>query len=218
MAERVLVIGLDSAPLAYVERWMAEGRLPNLSRFLQRGARGILRTVNPPLSPAAWSSFATGLLPAKHGVYDHIYRRPGSYDIAPANSHRRAGTPLWQLISEHGGSVGVINVPETYPPIPVNGFLISGMDTPSDDAPWAFPADLRAELQHATGGYEVFGPRSKENLDRSIAGMYQTIPMRARAGAYLWREHQPDFMILVFMETDVIQHKCWKYMDPAHPH
>lgn len=217
MSDRVLVIGLDSAPLAWVERWMAEGRFPNLGRFMTGGAMGILRTVNPPLSPAAWSSFSTGMYPAKHGVYDHIYRRPGTYDIAPANSHLRAGKPVWQVISEQGGKVGVINVPETYPPVPVSGFLISGMDTPSDDADWAYPAGLRAELDKAVGGYRVFGPRSKENLDRSIAGMYETIPMRARAGAYLWREHRPDFMILVFMETDVIQHKCWKYMDPAHP-
>ncbi|MER3458442.1 MAG: phosphodiesterase, partial [Chloroflexota bacterium] len=130
MSDRVLVIGLDSAPLAWVERWVAEGRMPNLGRLMANGAVGILRTVNPPLSPAAWSSFATGMLPAKHGVYDHVYRRPESYDLAPTNSRRRMGKTLWQIIGEQGGKVGVINVPETYPPTPVNGFLISGMDTP----------------------------------------------------------------------------------------
>ncbi|MER3458443.1 MAG: hypothetical protein C4309_07280, partial [Chloroflexota bacterium] len=62
-----------------------------------------------------------------------------------------------------------------------------------------------------------FGRRSKENLSRAIAGMHETIPMRCRTAEYLWGKYQPDFMILVFMETDIIQHKCWKYMDPAHP-
>lgn len=217
MSDRVLVIGLDSAPLTWVERWVAEGRMPNLGRLMANGAVGILRTVNPPLSPAAWSSFATGVLPAKHGVYDHVYRRPETYDLAPTNSRRRMGKPLWQIIGEQGGKVGVINVPETYPPTPVNGFLISGMDTPSDEADWAYPAELKDELERAVGGYRVFGPRSKENLSRAIAGMHETIPMRCRTAEYLWDKYRPDFMILVFMETDIIQHKCWKYMDPAHP-
>lgn len=217
MAERVLVVGLDSAPLHWVEKWAGEGRLPNLARLMSKGATGVLQSVNPPLSPAAWSSFATGMFPAKHGVFDHIYRRPGTYDVAPTNSTTRAGKPIWQILSEQGASVGVVNVPETYPPMPVRGFLISGMDTPSDEADFTYPPELKAELQTAVGGYRVFGPRSKENLDRSIAGMHQTIPMRARASRYLWERYQPDLMITVFMEPDVIQHKCWKYMDPAHP-
>lgn len=215
--QRVLVIGLDSASLPWVERWANEGRLPNLKRLMTTGATGILRSVNPPLSPAAWSSFATGLYPGNHGVYDHIYRRPDTYDQAPTNSNSRAGMPLWQIISQQGSRAGVINVPETYPPAPLNGFMLSGMDTPSDDSDFAYPRELKQELQQAIGGYQVFGLRSKENLDQSIEGMHQTIPMRVRAGRYLWETHQPDFMILVFMETDVIQHKCWKYMDPAHP-
>jgi len=217
VSERVLVIGLDSAPLTWVEKWVNEGRLPNLKRLMANGATGILRTVNPPLSPAAWSSFATGLYPGNHGVFDHIYRRPGTYDLGPTNSSIRKGVPVWQIISQDGGRVGVINVPETYPPTPLNGFMLSGMDTPSDEADFAYPPELKQELQQAVGGYQVFGLRSKENLDQSIQGMHQTIPMRVRAGQYLWETYQPDFMILVFMETDVIQHKCWKYMDPQHP-
>lgn len=217
MAERVLVIGLDSASLPWVRRWVKEGRLPHLGALLERSAVGVLRSVFPPLSPAAWSSFATGMLPGKHGVFDHIYRVPGTYDIAPTSARTRAGTPVWEFLSGHGRTVGVVNVPETYPPTPVNGFMLSGMDTPSDDSPFAYPAGLKDELAENVGGYQVFGPRSKENLDRSIAGMHRTISMRARTGRYLWETHRPDFMILVFMETDVIQHKCWKYMDPAHP-
>ena len=217
MSNRVLIFGLDSAPFSWMEKWVSEGRLPNLGRLIAGGATGILHSVNPPLSPSAWSSFATGMLPAKHGVFDHIYRKPGTYDIAPTNSSVRAGRTIWEIISQHGGSVGVVNVPETYPPVPVKGFMLSGMDTPSDEAEFSYPPELKEELQTAVGGYKVFGLRSKEDLDRSILGMQQTIPMRARAGRFLWETYQPDFMILVFMETDVIQHKCWKYMDPAHP-
>lgn len=217
MVKRVLVIGLDSAPLELLESWIAAGELPHLGRLMATGATGILRSTFPPLSPAAWSSFATGMYPGKHGVYDHGYRQAGTYKIVPTNARRRAGKTVWQLIGEEGGRVGVMNVPETYPPEPVNGFLITGMTTPSDDADWCYPPSLAQELEEGMGGYQVFGVRSKENLDRSLAGMHQTIPMRMEAASYLWKEHQPEFMILVFMETDVVQHKTWKYMDPSHP-
>ena len=217
MINRVLVIGLDSAPLGLLEPWIAAGKLPNLGRLIAQGATGVLNSSFPPLSPAAWSSFATGMHPGKHGVLDHGYRQAGTYKIVPTNARRRGGATLWQLLGQAGKRVGVINVPETYPPSPVNGFLITGMTTPSDDADWCYPASLAAELKQAMGGYRVFGVRSKENLDRSLAGMHQTIPLRMQAASYLWEQHQPHFMILVFMETDVVQHKTWKYMDPSHP-
>lgn len=218
MIHRVLVIGLDSAPLSLLEPWIQAGELPNLTKLMASGATGILNSTFPPLSPAAWSSFATGMNPGKHGVFDHGYRQPGTYRIVPTNARLRGGKALWEIIGEQGGRVGVINVPETYPPQSVNGFLITGMSTPSDDADWCYPASIKEDLQQAIGGYKVYGQRSKENLDLSLAGMHQTIPMRLRAAAHLWKTHAPNFMILVLMETDVVQHKTWKYMDPTHPH
>ena len=217
MVKKVLVIGLDSAPLELIDPWVQQGELPVLGQLMSQGASGVLRSTIPPLSPAAWSSFATGMNPGKHGVFDHGYRRSGSYEVVPTNARRRAGKTLWQLIGEQGGRVGVINVPETYPPEPVNGFLITGMSTPSDDSDFCYPPTLAQELEQAIGGYKVFGPRSKENLDRALAGMHETAVMRLRAAAYLMRRYDPQFMIVVLQETDAVQHRFWKYMDSDHP-
>jgi predicted AlkP superfamily phosphohydrolase/phosphomutase len=217
MVNKVLVIGLDSAPLELIDPWVEQGKLPVLGQLIGQGASGVLRSTLPPLSPAAWSSFATGMNPGKHGVYDHAYRRPDSYEVVPTNGRRRAGKTLWQLIGEQGGRVGVINVPETYPPEPVNGFFITGMSTPSDESEFCFPQSLANELQQAIGGYQVYGPRSKEDLDRALAGMQTTSLMRIRATEYLMKKYDPKFMILVLQETDNVQHRFWKYMDPSHP-
>lgn len=217
MVKKILVIGLDSAPLELIDPWVRQGKLPVLGPLMARGASGVLRSTIPPLSPAAWSSFATGMNPGKHGVFDHAYRRPETYEIVPTNARRRAGSTLWHLIGERGDRVGVINVPETYPPHPLNGFMITGMSTPTDESEFCYPPTLAQELEQAIGGYKVFGPRSKEDLDRALAGMHQTAEMRLRAGAYLLREYDPRFMILVLQETDAVQHRFWKYMDPAHP-
>jgi len=217
MPTNVVVIGLDSAPPELIEPWVAQGKLPVLGGLMTQGASGVLRSTIPPLSPAAWSSFATGMNPGKHGVFDHAYRHPASYEIVPTNGRRRAGRTLWQLIGEQGGRVGVINVPETYPPEPVNGFLITGMSTPSDDSDFCYPPSLAHELEKAIGGYKVYGPRSKEDLDRALAGWHETSEMRLRAAGYLMKAYHPQFMIVVLQETDAVQHRFWKYMDPDHP-
>jgi predicted AlkP superfamily phosphohydrolase/phosphomutase len=197
---------------------MDDGRLPTLARLRAGGAFGVLRSTFPPLSSAAWASFATGMHPGKHGVLDHGYRRQGTYEIVPTNARRRAATPIWRLLDDAGLRAGVVNVPETYPPESLsNGFLITGLDTPSDEADWCHPPELAQELDAAIGGYRVFGARSKENLDRSLAGMRETIDMRLQAAQYLLRTYDPALFVLVFMETDWVQHKTWQYMDPAHP-
>lgn len=217
MVKRVLVIGLDAALLELIDPWVQQGKLPVLGQLMAQGASGVLRSTIPPLSPAAWSSFATGMNPGKHGVFDHAYRRSDSYEVVPTNARRRAGRTLWQLIGERGGRVGVINVPETYPPEPVNGFLITGMSTPSDDSDFCYPPTLANELEETVGGYKVFGPRTKEDLDRALVGMHETAVMRLRAAAYLVNTYDPQFMIVVLQETDTVQHRFWKYMDPDHP-
>ena len=56
MVKKVLVIGLDSAPLSLLEPWIQAGELPILGRLMAQGATGVLRSTFPPLSPAAWSS------------------------------------------------------------------------------------------------------------------------------------------------------------------
>ena len=218
MVNKVLVIGLDSAPLELIDPWVKEGKLPVLGRLMAQGAAGVLRSTIPPLSPAAWSSFATGTNPGKHGVFDHAFRKSDSYEIVPTNAQRRAGKTLWKIIGDYGGKVGVINLPETYPPEAVNGFLITGMSTPSDDAGFCFPATLAKELDQAIGGYKVFGPRSKEDLEKALGGMRETAIMRLKAAAYLMKKYDPQFMALVLQETDTVQHRFWKFMDPDHPH
>ena len=84
-ARRALIIGLDGMDPKYVKRFSEEGRLPNMSRLIRRGAFGRLVSVPPAQTPANWTSIATGAWPGTHGVVmwgDHV---PGRL---PANVHR----------------------------------------------------------------------------------------------------------------------------------
>ena len=110
-----------------------EGRLPNLERCLNRGISARLRSTPLSNSAQAWSSFITGKNPGKHGIYDFFEPKSDDYGIRFINASFRKGKSLWRILSEGGKSVGVINVPITYPAEEVNGFFISGLDAPGVD-------------------------------------------------------------------------------------
>src|SRR5260370_42674105 len=61
---RVIFLGLDGLDPGLTERFMAEGKMPNLSQLKEQGSFHRLRTPFPPQSPVAWSTFATGVSPA----------------------------------------------------------------------------------------------------------------------------------------------------------
>ena len=68
--KKAIFLGLDGFDPKLAERFMAEGKLPNLSRLAAEGSYRRLRTTFPALSPVAWSTFATGVNPAKHNIFD----------------------------------------------------------------------------------------------------------------------------------------------------
>lgn len=215
---KIIVIGLDGATPQLIWPWIKEGKLPTLQRLITEGVHGELRSTIPPLSPTAWSSFATGKNPGKHGVYDHVRRRSGYYELEPMNALNRRGQTLWQLLSEYGYRVGVVNVPGTYPPASVNGYLVTGMYTPSKEVTYTHPASLSQELDLVTGGYALFSDsNSRDDYSKILADLHETRANRVQAISYLLDKHKTDFFMFVFDETDRAQHKFWKFVDKTHP-
>ncbi len=89
--ERLVVLGLDGMEPTLAEKFMAEGKLPNLARLKKEGAYARLRTTTPAISPVAWSSFMTGAEPSKHNIFDFLSRDPRTY--LPDLSSARIGKP-----------------------------------------------------------------------------------------------------------------------------
>jgi len=83
---RVIVLGFDGADPDLASRFMDEGKLPNLAKLRAQGSYTPLATTRPAESPVAWSSFATGMNPGKHRIFDFLTRIPNTYlpDIALA--------------------------------------------------------------------------------------------------------------------------------------
>ena len=150
-ARRVVVLGLDGLDPTLAEQWMAEGHLPNLSALAKSGSFTRLGTTYPAISPVAWSSFMTGVDPARHNIFDFLDRdvrtykpRLSSSDIRPAPRTIRVGEWLipvgrpiinsmrkskafWRILGEHGIPSNILRVPLTFPPEKFAGALLSAM-------------------------------------------------------------------------------------------
>lgn len=222
-ANKVLVVGLDGATLDLVRPWVEAGQLPHLARLMSEGAYGQLRSTLPPITAPAWTSFMTGKNIGKHGLVDFIMRKPGTQELLIVNAKSRDGEPLWKILSASGKKVGVVNVPMTYPPEEVNGFLVSGMDTPTLDKGFTYPLRLKTELLNRVPNYRI--EAGGHNLIRGrrrdypgfISEMLNTEEARFAATHYLMDKHPWDFFMVVFRATDRAQHWFWKHLDPLHP-
>jgi predicted AlkP superfamily phosphohydrolase/phosphomutase len=152
--KRVVILGLDGLQPELTERLMNEGVLPNMARLREEGSYRRLGTTFPPLSPVAWSSFATGTNPGKHNIYDFIARRPetcqpaqSSVEVREPRRHLRVGPfliplgrprvkglrrskPFWKVLGERGIFSGILRVPITFPPDRFRGVQLAAMCVP----------------------------------------------------------------------------------------
>ena len=218
---RLLIVGLDAATFDLICPWIAEGKLPNLAALMKDGAWGRLASILPPITPPAWTSFMTGKNPGKHGIFNFLEARPGTYELSYLNGAARRAKTIWRMLSDAGYTVGTMNIPFTYPPEHLNGFQISGMDTPSEKSPFIYPPELRSELVNLLGrfkfdlrylGYMSTDPRREQVL----AEMEKLDQQWLSASLYLMEKHPVDVMMCTFMSIDTVQHHFWHYMDRTH--
>ncbi len=220
---RVIIIGLDGATFRLIKPLVSQGKLPVLSRLLREGSHGELESTMPPMSAQAWTSFMTGRNIGKHGLVDFLMRQPGSYRLQIVNAKSRDGDTLWDRLSRSGRRVAVLNVPMTFPPDEVNGFLVSGMDAPTLDSGFTYPSTLRKELLQAVPNYviEVGGQNylhgRRKQPERFVELVLDVARARLDATRFLMNRDPWDLVATVFRLTDTAQHWFWKHMDPGHP-
>jgi predicted AlkP superfamily phosphohydrolase/phosphomutase len=218
---KVLVIGLDGATFDLIDPWIGEGRLPVLAECIRRGTRSCLESTPLSNSAQAWSSFITGKNPGKHGIYDFFETRSDSYGVRFLNASFRKGQSLWRLVSDAGMAVGVMNVPITYPPGAVNGFLIPGLDSPGVDWDFAYPKGLMEEVNREVGGYileaGIWGHIRQGRPDKALQGLLDMVRTRTATAEYLMERKDWNLFVMVYTATDKVQHHFWKYIDPTRP-
>ncbi len=207
---KTLLAGLDAACWEYLDPLLDSGGMPTLRRLMAGGVRGRLNSTMPPWTPTAWASIITGKNPGKHGIFDMLWRKPGGYEFNPTNAQSRKGTPFWEYLNRIGIKVGLVNIPFTYPPGDIDGFILCGFGTPSSATDIAAPADV---LQWVQSEYPAYRSAVDPEFLRSAppdAVLREETEHQARQvelALELARTRGVDFLAINLMLTDHANHK-----------
>jgi len=222
MKRSALIIGIDGGTWTVLKPAMQAGMMPCLKGLLETGASGILESVIPAITPAAWGGFQTGMNPGGQGVYDFNRWDRQKRKMIAVNSTDLTNT-LWDILGAAGKRAGVLNVPMTYPPRSINGYMVTGFMTPSLDSNFTSPPELKAELLREIPDYDIlnfekaFVKPSQIELTDFVESMRHNIDCRAKAAEFLINKEELDLFMVHFQASDVVQHVLWGYLDETHP-
>ncbi len=212
MAEKrrkAIILGLDGATFDVLLPRIERGQMPNLAALLQEGVWGRLQSTTPPFSAQAWVSLATGKNQARHGVVDFWEPAPDHARRTFTSTRLIRGETLWQIAGRHGLRVGLVNVPVTYPPQPVNGYLVSGFLTPQGKEDYTYPLSLRSEIEALVPDYnpDPFDPLGTGK--RQILELEGWMEKHERVGRHLLAREPADLFFGVVQALDHLQHLFW---------
>jgi predicted AlkP superfamily phosphohydrolase/phosphomutase len=222
---KVLLLGLDGMTFDVLQPAFEAGHMNNLRRLLEGGASGVLKSTVPPYTPPGWTSIFTGVNPGKHGIFGFALgniQRPGGL----VRLDRVAAPAIWNAANAQGTSIGLFNIPMTYPPPPVDGFAVAGMLTPEEggETPSNFthPDKLAGWLGERVGNYAIDIKvdyeqdwRSTSIIDRLSINL-QTKRKALKALLDDWGDLPMLFAVLE--APDRLMHVHYKYIDPRFEH
>lgn len=213
---KVFVLGLDGATMDMIEPMVKAGKLPNFARLMKKGVYGPLTSVLPPISAPAWASFMTGKNQGKHGIYSFVDMKPNVLFTSGTSlvTHNHIRTKrLWDLLTEQGKKLIVLNVPITYPPSKIDGVMIPGFDAPSNAPDFYYPPEVKDELQNALGSpYPTDEVRPKDSVRdpyQWVHEYFENEERRKDVVLYLMKSRPWDFFMVVFCLTDKVAHLFW---------
>jgi predicted AlkP superfamily phosphohydrolase/phosphomutase len=226
---RVIVIGVNGMEWDILRPLLLQGELPNLDKLIHEGVYGKLRTLPAPNCPKVYTTIATSTPPEQNGITGFVVGG------VTANTNMLKEEPFWSVLSKHGVAVGMANVPATFPVLPVNGYMISGMltrgkncedgvlcapklsEVQGGDA--VYPRSMVAELEKNVGDFYIDCARmpSADDLKGKEAEVVnawlakvQTIrEQQTKLFDYLLTNHPTDFTMMVQSCEDRVGH--WLY-------
>ncbi len=197
---KVIVIGIDGSSFDFIESWLKEGLLPNLSKAYNDGSRATLMSIFPTYSSVAWASFSTGMQAGKHGIFGFDIKRPNQYyNKNLISSDELKAEPIWNILERHGKRSIVVNMIPTYPPKKISGAMICGMMSPNNST-FTYPPELTDFVKGM--GYKIHNEETNPILEDLIL----TTQKRAMAVRYLMQTTEWDFIAVLFNAVEVAHH------------
>jgi predicted AlkP superfamily phosphohydrolase/phosphomutase len=154
----------------------------------------------------------------RHGLYDFVRRRPGSYNLDVTNSSHIAAPLMFETLSRLGQRVITINIPYTYPPRPINGIMIGGPFAPAFTRDVIYPPEYFDTLKEIAPDYFViadYDAHAADPLGAFAAKLRREVELREQVSLELMQREAWDVFAVVVMATDEVQHSFWHCMEAA---
>jgi predicted AlkP superfamily phosphohydrolase/phosphomutase len=226
--DRVLLIGVDAATWTVMQPLLDAGRLPTFKKLVSEGWSGTLRSIEPTISPAVWTTIATGKVPDQHGIHGFVVASPDHADGVPVTSNLRRVETLWTIASRSGRQTTVVGWYVTWPVEPVRGVMVSDRFIPQDlsedvggpraatpEHPGVYPAELAPELEKLCIRPDDFVDLDERAFHKTF-NIYPVDASRVAIAEHLMRERPADLTMIYIWGVDPMQHHFWQYYDPEH--
>lgn len=197
---RVVAIGVDGLEANLLRNFFSMAH-HELDDVLDSSLYFDMLSTTPPMSPPAWSSIITGLNPENHGIYD-FYMYDKLDNRLKMMSGKELKNNVFEIMNIEGKRQILINIPFLAPPMKVRGVFVSGLPSTYNSLA-TFPRHLRKEFDRK--GLIVGEP--PWSLDLSL--LIKSIRDRSRICLDMMSTRDWDFTMIVFRETDIVQHFYW---------
>jgi predicted AlkP superfamily phosphohydrolase/phosphomutase len=234
---RVLLVGIDGAMLRVAVPLLRAGRLPNLAAVAQQGVYGPLWSQMPLLSPRIWTSIATGKTPKHHGIMNFAHDDDAGRQHLYGSADRK-GPALWNIVSEAGLTVSVVNWWMTYPLETIRGVMVSdhllareiqgrrnltGALSPEGGPivyPEAWEEPVRTLANETRPLTEVPNPFADPKgfpdwvVPADLAKHYENDTWVTRIALEIERREHPDVQMVFLPGIDRVSHILWGAIEP----
>lgn len=206
MPKKLVLVGLDGATWKLLKPLMEEGHMPNLKRIVDNGVNRRLESTMPAMTGPSWATFATGVNPGKHGVFDFMLPNDSLSNLRVANSMEIKVPTIYEMMDQANLTPILVNLPCTWPPRLKNHITITSILTQGDQ--WIYPASLKQEFP----GFEKYRLtpneklRAKEDTNRYIDDLLVHLDEQMACVKWLWANKPWDFFYYLFSHTDWVSH------------
>jgi predicted AlkP superfamily phosphohydrolase/phosphomutase len=242
---RWLVVGWDGADWQFLLPLLEAGKMPHLESLLRTGSYGTLASIVPTLSPAIWTTVATGRMPGHHHILHFYNQRPvlerwwqrltnlGELDRQLYTNADRRQRAAWNLMTENDRSVLTVGYHNTFPVEAVNGMMVSnylmqdavakgmemdagGADDSSLAAGLVYPPD---RLREVLDIQRRVNARVPEILDDYVALAAAERDDFLRASRYIDPDRDPKPYVLVhaWVFDSIVTEIAERYLDQVQP-
>jgi len=202
---KLVIIGLDGMSVSQAKYVAKKFALPNLEFIVENKGCISIESEIPELSPVNWTSFFTGHGPETHGVFGFVNLDPNTYTLGISDFTRVKCKTIFDELGSYDIISRVINLPNTYPAPSIRGILISGF-VALDLALSVYPREYLPYLKKIKYCLEADTSKGIKDPEYLFNEVKKTLHSRKRVLDFLWRDLAWDLFIIIFTETDRINH------------